>query len=105
MTFPVLHLTGTAYEQGVQHGRQLKDRIAHNLDVYFARFEKEAGLPPSEVLKRASRYAGAIAGQNKDYFDGMRGVADGSGFPLEKIAALQVRYGFCTTSMAALRKT
>ena len=40
----------------------------------------------------ASRYAGAIAGQNRDYFDGMRGIADGSGFALEEIAALQVRY-------------
>ncbi len=92
MTFPILHLTGTAYEQGIQHGQQLKDRIAHNLDVYFTRFEAEAGLPKSEVLKRANRYAGAIAGQNRDYFDGMRGVADGSGLPLEEIAALQVRY-------------
>ncbi len=92
MTFPILQLSGTAYDQGVQHGQQLKDRIAHNLGVYFARFEQEAGLPPSEVLKRANRYAEAIAGQNRDYFDGMRGVADGSGFPLEEIAALQVRY-------------
>ena len=92
MTLPVLHLTGTAYEQGVQHGQQLQSRIARNLEVYFARFELEAGLPKPEVLNRASRYAGAIAGQNPAYFDGMRGVADGSGFPLEEIAALQVRY-------------
>ena len=92
MTFPVLHLTGTAYEQGVQHGQQLQGRIQHNLDVYFARFEMETGLPKPEVLNMASRYAGAIAGQNRAYFDGMRGIADGSGFALEEIAALQVRY-------------
>jgi len=92
MTLPIVHLTGTAYEQGVQHGSALKDRIAHNLDVYFARFEREAGLARLEVLDRARRYAGAIEKQNADYFEGMRGVADGSGFAPGDIAALQVRY-------------
>ena len=29
MTLPIVPLTGTAYEQGVQHGQALKDRIAH----------------------------------------------------------------------------
>jgi len=89
---PVLHLTGSAYDQGIQHGQALQDQIGHNLEVYFARFEQEAGVTKPEALRRASRYAGAIAGQNPAYFDGMRGVADGSGFPLEEIAALQVRY-------------
>ena len=92
MTLPIVHLTGTAYEQGVQHGQALKARIAHNLDVYFARFERETGLARPEVLDRARRYAKAIEGQNADYFDGMRGVADGSGFAPDDIAALQVRY-------------
>ena len=92
MTLPVITLTGTPYDQGIAHGRQLKERIAHNLGVYFARFETEAGLPRPEILARAARYAGAIAGQNPDYFSGMQGIADGSGFSLEEIAALQVRY-------------
>ncbi len=92
MTFPVVHLTGTAYQQGVQHGQTLQDRIAHNLGVYFERFERETLLPRAEVLERARRYAIAIREQNCDYFDGMRGVAEGSGFAIDDIAALQVRY-------------
>ncbi len=92
MTFPLLHLSGTAYEQGIQHGQQLQDRIQHNLNTYFARFEMEVRLPKPKVLNIASRYAGAIAGQNRDYFEGMRGISDGSGIALEEIAALQVRY-------------
>ena len=89
---PILHLTGTPYEQGVQHGQALKDRIGHNLGVYFARFEQEAGVAKPEALRRAALYAEAIARQNPDYYAGMRGVAEGSGFPLGEIAALQVRY-------------
>ena len=92
MTLSVVHLSGTAYEQGVEHGRQLQGRIAHNLGVYFERFERETHLSRADVLERARRYRAAIADQNPDYFAGMRGVAEGSGFGPNEIAALQVRY-------------
>ena len=92
MTLPVVKLSGTPYEQGVQHGTVLKGRIAHNLGVYFARFERETGLSRPDVLDRARQYARAIEGQNADYYAGMRGVAEGSGSSLDEIAALQVRY-------------
>ncbi len=78
MTLPVVQLRGTPYEQGVQHGRELRDRIAHNLAVYFERFEREAKVPRAGVLARASQYGQAIAKQNQDYFAGLRGIADGS---------------------------
>ena len=92
MTLPLVHLTGDTYAQGRTHGQALQGRIAHNLAVYFDRFKRETGLPRPEVLDRARRYSGAIEAQNADYFAGMRGLADGSGFSLDEIAALQVRY-------------
>ncbi len=92
MSLPVVHLTGTPYEQGLQHGEVLKGRIGHNLRVYFERFEREVRLSPPEALSWARRYAAAIEAQNTDYFTAMRGVADGSGFSFEEIAALNVRY-------------
>lgn len=92
MSLPIVHLTGKPYEQGQQHGAQLKERVARNVAVYFERFEREVGLSRQEVLTRAAKSAGAIAEQNADYFDAMQGVADGSGFSLEEIAALNARY-------------
>ncbi|MDX1689318.1 MAG: hypothetical protein R3248_15150, partial [Candidatus Promineifilaceae bacterium] len=92
MTLPVLHLSGTPYEQGLQHGRQLQNRIAHNLDVYFDRFLREGGVSREEVLARARRYATAIAVQNGAYHEGMQGIAAGSGAAFEEIVALNVRY-------------
>lgn len=92
MTFPVLQLTGTPYEQGVQHGRQLTDRIAHNLGIYFNRFEREVKLSRAEVLGRAAKYLQAIEVQNSDYFAVLNGIATGSGFDLLELAALNVRY-------------
>lgn len=92
MTLPIVHLRGTPYEQGVQHGRELRDRIAHNVDVYFERFEREAKVSRADVLVRANQYGQAIASQNADYFAGMQGVAHGAGFSLDEIIALNVRY-------------
>jgi len=92
MTLPLLHLAGSPYEQGFAHGRALQSQIAQNLDIYFARFEREAKLAPDEVLIRARRYAAAIAVSDPDYHAGMRGIADGAGCDFDRIAALNVRY-------------
>lgn len=92
MGLPHLCLSGTPYEQGVAHGRALRDAIARNLAIYIDRFEREAKLPRAEALARAARYADAIGDLDPDYHAGMRGIADGSGLPLDAIAALNVRY-------------
>ncbi len=92
MGLPIVRLTGTPFEQGEAHGAELRDAIRHNLRVYFHRFLEEGEIAPGDVLQRASRYAAAIARRNADYYDGMRGIALGSGLSLEEVAALNVRY-------------
>lgn len=92
MPLPRITLTGSPYAQGQQHGQQLRQRIEHNLAVYFHRFTAEIGLTRNEVLRRARLYADAIAEQNEAYYEGMRGVADGAGLSLAEIAAINVRY-------------
>ena len=92
MTLPILHLSGPPYQQGLQHGQQLKERIAHNIQVYFERFEHEARLSRQEVLARASGYGDAMAAQSPDYVAGVRGIAEGGGFALDELLALNVRY-------------
>lgn len=92
MSLPVLHLSGTPYEQGIQHGQALKDRIAHNIHSYFERFECQGKLPVEQALARAAKYGEALATQNPEYLAGVQGVADGSGFDLDLLLALNVRY-------------
>lgn len=92
MSLPELRLSGSPYEQGVQHGEQLKERIGHNLAVYMDRFEREGKVSRAEVLRRARTYFSAIAAQNSDYAAGIRGIAAGSGYDLEELSALNVRY-------------
>jgi isopenicillin-N N-acyltransferase like protein len=92
MSLPLLHLHGTPYEQGRQHGAALRNQIAHNLAIYFERFAREGKVARPEVLARATRYADAIQQQHQGYFDGLRGVAEGAGCDLIELVALNVRY-------------
>ncbi len=105
MTLPVLHLTGTAYEQGLVHGRSLHNEISHNLQVYFERFRQESQLDRKEVLRRARLYRQAIASHSPTYYEGMRGIAEGSGFDLDDITALNVRYEIIYYQSAVLAMT
>jgi isopenicillin-N N-acyltransferase-like protein len=104
MSLPLLRLSGRPYEQGLEHGHRLRDSIAHNLAVYFERFESEAGLARSEVARRSGVYLGALQATAADYVAGMQGIADGSGFDLQDVVALNVRYEliYCQVSAMAM---
>ena len=89
---PVIELSGKPFEQGLLHGRQVRDRIQHNLNIYFNRFQKEGRISREEVLQRAANYGTAIQKQNPAYAKTMEGIAEGSGCNLPEIVALNVRY-------------
>lgn len=90
MTLPVVHVDGDPFDQGRQHGRALRERIAHNLEVYYDRCLREAALEPTEVRARTKRLLPLL--ESSDYFAAVQGVAEGSGFELIDIAMLNVRY-------------
>ncbi len=92
MSLPVVSLSGSPREQGFRHGRELKDRVHGNLELYFEQFESETKLSPAEVLRRARLYLDVIESQSPDFFAAMQGVAEGAGADFERIAALNVRY-------------
>jgi isopenicillin-N N-acyltransferase-like protein len=92
VSLPVVRLSGTVEEQGFLHGRELKDRVAHNIAVYFHRFEHEGRLDRREVLARAARFVEALAAQDPDYLAGVRGIAEGSGCDFLELAAVNARY-------------
>lgn len=92
MTFPLIRLEGDAFNQGVQHGTQLRDRILHNLDLYFYRFQNEIKLTRTQTLEMAGKVAGHIERFNPDYAAGMRGIAQAVGRDYLEIAALNARY-------------
>jgi len=92
MTFPLIYLNGDAFNQGVQHGTQLRDRVLHNLDLYFYRFQNEIKLTRTQTLEMAGKVAGHIERFNPEYAAGMRGIAKAVGKDYLEIAALNARY-------------
>lgn len=90
--YPLIHTTGSPFEQGVNQGKSLHAEIFKNLDLYFYRFQHECCLKKDEVLNRAGRYLPKLKSQNQDYYAGMLGIASGCGADLLEIVALNVRY-------------
>jgi len=105
MTLPVVRLKGTPYDQGLEHGRELRDRIHHNVKVYLHRIETEGQLPREETFSRARKYLDAISRQNAGYHSEMRGISEGSGVDLDGIALLTIRYEILYNQFRVLAPT
>ena len=89
---PIVTLEGTPFEQGIAHGRELKERIAHNLEIYFERFQSEGKITEDEVLRRAKLYWDVILDKHPHYADSIRGISEATGFDIYRLTAVNVRY-------------
>jgi len=101
---PVLELTGTPRDAGIQHGAQTAEHIAENLRIYFDRFQREAHLTPAVVRERAQRYLRAIEAAHPAYGEAMRGVSQGAKVPLADIVVLNARYELLYSQYAAINQ-
>jgi len=90
VTFPVVHVDGEPYDQGLEHGVALRAQITHNLDVYYDRFLREGQLQPEEARARAATYLPVLEGGG--YFEALAGMAKGSGHKLIDLLVLNLRY-------------
>lgn len=84
-------LTGTPFERGVAHGDSYANEIANNVGVYDEVFA-DRGVSSEEARTIATTAIGVIEDQNSKFAEAMRGVAEGSGLPLEEIAMVNVRH-------------
>jgi len=92
MSFPFLELSGDERAQGRAHGESLRESVGLNRDIYFERFEKDAGVAREETLARAAAHLSSLRRLSPEYVAGMEGIAEGANLPLDEIAALNVRY-------------
>ncbi|GAB4149825.1 MAG: hypothetical protein Tsb009_24320 [Planctomycetaceae bacterium] len=91
--YPVLHLKGTPYEMGYQHGALLRANVtknAHTLlkvkgDVSLAQFGN-AKLKPHHVIRMIVEIQKKYV--PKKYFDELAGLAAGSGLSYEEVRLL-----------------
>ena len=88
---PVLDLGDDPRERGRIHGRELAPMIADNIATYLARFEA-GGLDKEAARREGETWVDVIAGQNGEYSEEMRGIAEGAELPLGDVAMLNARY-------------
>ncbi|WP_422926365.1 C45 family autoproteolytic acyltransferase/hydolase [Singulisphaera sp. PoT] len=89
--YKVLHVKGTPYEMGFQQGTLLKDDIRENVRFLFDVKAKElkAELGGVQLLNPKRAIGGIAARQRKftpaRFYEELKGVADGSGLPVQDV--------------------
>ncbi len=89
--FPYICCEGSPYEIGVAHGKQGKEYIQTSIDCYRSMFLDYSGIDWETARRYAHTFIPAIEKYDPDIMEEIRGIADGSGFHLDEILALNVR--------------
>jgi hypothetical protein len=79
----ILHLSGSNYEMGYQHGYLLREECAENLRAYLNTAE-QLGISYESLVYRWNVMKEYVP---HEYLDEMQGGADGSGLTVEQIGA------------------
>jgi len=82
----ILHLYGTPYEMGRQHGRLLRTEVQELYKNYFVKFA--GGDVQVEIAAKLAEFS-MLPHIPKKYVEEMRGLADGSGLSFKKVLTAQ----------------
>lgn len=90
-SYPVIQVSGSALERGLQHGETARDRVIQSVEIYKSAFAERANLSWPEVLERAKGYADVIGSVAPNVLTEMNGIAEGAGLRSEEIVAINCR--------------
>lgn len=88
---PIVLVEGEPRERGRQHGQLAGEQIALSVERYMERFAHYAGLSPDKARRRAAEFAPAIREYDPALLEEIEGVAEGAGFALEDLLAVNCR--------------
>lgn len=88
--FPLITIEGEARERGRRYGEAARERIARSLEIYGAAW-RSAETPRADLLERARQFIPLIGDRFPDLMDEIVGIAEGAGYPVEEIVALNAR--------------
>ncbi len=83
----ILHLKGSPYEMGFQHGELLKDKIMSMFDEYFIKTSKKRGINKKNMIKIVKKY---MEEHIPSYIiEEIKGLADGANIDYDTILLMQ----------------
>lgn len=89
----VIKLTGTNYEMGLQHGKQLKTEIHDLVQLWEEDIELNYQIPSEEFISKfleSTNYIDAIKKWTPNLFEEIKGISEGSEIELNKIIVFQL---------------
>ena len=89
----ILHLNGTPYENGFQHGAIMKNRIIELIGLWKKNIEDNFQIPADEFIKMfldSTDYIPAIKKWTPDLLEEIKGISAGSGIDFNIIFAFQL---------------
>ena len=90
---PILHLNGSPYENGFQHGSIMKSRIIELIGLWKKDIEGVYHIPADEfinVFLDSTDYVSTIVKLNPDLLEEIRGIGKGAGIDFKTIFAFQL---------------
>jgi isopenicillin-N N-acyltransferase-like protein len=90
--FPVVSVSGSRYECGVQHGEQVIELVKHNIEYYYGWWLRNLTLDRSTVNERADTVIRVVKEYDSGLVEEMRGIADATDTHLEEIVSINGRY-------------
>ncbi|HTD03731.1 C45 family peptidase, partial [Undibacterium sp.] len=88
--FPLVEVSGSAYERGVQHGRAVPERVKGSVALYRDQLARRGvSIEVTDMLAR--QVVPKICAFDESYFDEMKGIADGAGVTIEEIILINCR--------------
>jgi len=88
--FPLIDLSGSPRERGLQHGKAAPDRIKRGVGMYAETLLKN-GVDWRELERRAEAMVPAIEKFDAAYVEEMRGIAQGANQPFAGIVLMNAR--------------
>lgn len=92
-TLKVVSFSGSGYDLGVQHGKELKTEIANILEAWKVNTSKALGMDAEVALRDFYKYAdfeGTIKKWTPELYEEVRGIAAGSGQDFNDILILNL---------------
>ncbi len=86
-TFPLIYVSGTAYELGYQHGAQAAGLIQR----YLLLIERVTGMPRDRLCRNALRFVPLLEAFNPKYLEEVRGLAAGAQISFDEAMLCQAR--------------
>jgi isopenicillin-N N-acyltransferase-like protein len=89
--FPQLTISGAAYARGWAYGAAVAPLIRHSIASYARLFAARRGMDWATSQAEALRFVPLLAAVAPDLLEEMRGIADGAGYALGEIIAINAR--------------